>query len=220
MIKRFDFNEAIVSAGLFGFLVMTTVSGLVTTYGSQDAINLIRLIAAAIVSIATAFAVGRLRLPRSVVISLVLYLFVFLYAVAVASITGGFNIVAQSLVLDFIVAMCGIILFGTQFHESTCVLPSVFGRLFTFYATGAFLLTFVLGGFVFEFPPRFVFEVFSDDLGREENYSLMMTSFFMLAALFSSTGVVRSGLRIYKMIYFTFLLLFLLLSVLGGGEAN
>ena len=219
-MRLFFLKEMILSAGLFGFLALTTVSGLVTTYGSQDAINLIRLIAAAIVSIATAFAVGRLRLPRSVVISLVLYLFVFLYAVAVASITGGFNIVAQSLVLDFIVAMCGIILFGTQFHESTCVLPSVFGRLFTFYATGAFLLTFVLGGFVFEFPPRFVFEVFSDDLGREENYSLMMTSFFMLAALFSSIGVVRSGLRIYKMIYFTFLLLFLLLSVLGGGRGE
>ena len=219
-MRLFFLKEMILSAGLFSFLALTTVSGLVTTYSSQDAVYFIRLIAAAIVSIATALSVGRLRLSRSVVISLVLYLFVFLYVVAVASITGGFNIVVQSLALDFFVSLCGIVLFGTKFHESTRVFPSVFLRLFTFYAIGAILLTFVLGGFVFALPPRFVFDVFSDEIGREENYSLMMTSFFMLAAIFSSIGFVRSGLIIYKIIYLISLLLFLLLSVLGGGRGE
>jgi hypothetical protein len=219
-LKLLSLKETIVSAGLFSFLVLTTVSGLVTTYGSQDAIYLIRLIAAVIVSIATAFVVVRLRFSRSVVISVVLYLFVFLYAVAVASITGGLQIIVQSLAIDFIVALCGIVLFGTQLHESTRILPNEFLRLFTLYAIGAFLLTFAFGGFVFELPPRFVFDVFSDELGREENYSLMMTSFFMLAAIFASIGVVRSGLNIHGTIYFVLLLLFLLLSVLGGGRGE
>ena len=191
-----------------------------TTYSSQHAIYLIRLIAAAIFLIATVYTSIRLCFSRSVVISVILYLFAFLYAIAVASLTGALQIVVQSLATDFTVTLCAIILFGTQLNQSTRIFPNEFLRLFSFYAIGAFLMTFISGGFVLEIPPRFIFDVFSDEIGREENYSLMMTSSFMLAAIFASIGAARSGLNINGTIYFVFLLLFLLLSILGGARGE
>jgi hypothetical protein len=213
-------KETIVSVGVYCFFVLTTVSGLVTTYGSREAIYLIRLIAVVFVSIATLLAVARSRIARSVAISLVLYLFAFLYAIDAAIVTGGLEVAGQSLVVDFIVSICGIILFGTQFHASTRVFPCEFLKLFVYYAIGSFLLTCIFGGFAFELPLRFVFDVGSDLIGREENYSLGMTSFFMLASIFASIGIVRSGLNIRGLIYFSLLFLFLFLSILGGGRGE
>lgn len=219
-MKRNSLDDTILLSGLFSFLVLITASGLITTYTSHYAVYLIRLIAATFVSIATAFTIVRLRFPRTLAISLVLYMFAFIYAVAAATLTGGFQFISQSLAIDFILSFCGIVLFGTQFNIATRVLPDAILPLFMFYSMGAFLLTFITGGVIIGLPPQFVFDVASDDLGRAETYNLMLTSYFMLAAIFAASGFARFGLNARGSIYFILLLLFLVLSILGGGRGE
>jgi len=213
-------ESRVVSVGIFCFVVLTTISGLVTTYESRDAIHLFRLIAAMFVLIATLFVFARFRIARPALISLFLYLFVFLYATIAASFSGGLEISGQSMPVDFLISLCGLVLFCARFYESGRVLSDEILVPLMAYAIGVCLLTLVFGGFTLDFPPRFVFEVASDEIGREENYSLGITSFFIFASIFASIGFSRSGISFKGFIYFTLLLFFLFFSFLGGGRGE
>lgn len=213
-------ESKILSVGIFGFLVLTTISGLVTTYEAREAIYLFRLIAAGFVLIATIFVVFKLHIPKVVAVALFCYFFGIIYATSAAAISGGLEVSGQYMLVDFVVPLCGIVLFGARFNESVQVFSEKFLNFFLVYAVFALLLTIIFGGVSLQFPPRFIFEVGSDEIGREENYSLGITSFYVLASIAASIGIVRSGISFRGMIYLFLMLLFLFLSVLGGGRGE
>lgn len=208
------------STGMFWLLVLATVSGLVTTYSSQDVIRLVRLLAGAFVLLAVISAFARARYSRLVLISFGLYVVAFVYAIAVSVVTGGLEIAGSSMVLDFCVTTCAIVLFGTQYHRSSRVFSSKFVTWVSLYAIVGILMTYIFGGFALGFPPRFVFEVASDEIGREETYSLMLTGFFSIASIFSTVGVLRCGFGIRGSLYGVLTLLFVAFSFLAGGRGE
>lgn len=213
-------ESRILSVGIFCFVVLTTISGLVTTYETREVIYLFRMMAAGFVLIATIFVFFKLHIPKIVAVALSCYFFGFIYATFVAAISGGLEVSGQYMLLDFVVPLCGIVLFGARFNESTQVFSDSFLNLFLVYAVVAFLLTVIFGGVAIQLPPKFIFEVGSDEIGREENYSLGVTSFYVLASIAASVGVVRSGMSFRSVTYLFLLLLFLFLSVLGGGRGE
>lgn len=207
-------------SGVFWLLVLTTISGLVTTYSSREVIEVFRVIAGAIVVFAVIRVFRKVRVSQSLMVALGLYLVAFFYAVAVAGLTNGLEVTGPNLLLDFAITGCAIVLFAAQFHLSGYVFPARFIVWFSIYGVSGILLTYLLGGLTLDLPPQFVFEVGSDQIGREETYSLMLTGFFSIAAIFATVGMLRSGFGYRGLRYGLLTLLFLALAVLAGGRGE
>jgi hypothetical protein len=82
------------------------------------------------------------------------------------------------------------------------------------------VVVYLLGGLIFEFPPKFIYQVASDVINREETYSLSLTGIFSISIIFSIFKFIDSTALFWKLNYFFLFLLFNYLAFLAGGRGE
>ena len=212
--------QSTVSIALFFYLVLTTVSGWVTTYASLETIHLIRLFAAGLVFTSATIAVTAPNVKQLVVVSLAAYSLTSMYAVITASLSGSLVVAWAQFPIDLIICVYGLILYSARQSISYKVFPDSHIVLYIIYAFVMLALTFIHDGIYLDFPPHFIFDVGSDAIERQETYSLGLTSFFAIASILSTMGLLRAKNSIEWLVYLCCILIFFICSLLSGGRGE
>lgn len=184
------------------FFMIVTINNTVVTIQSYEIIMLIRIVLTVLLS---ASFIIILYKGSYYISSFFIWLFLLLYYLLL---TYVFSFEPDlTYVLDFIIVIAGVFVLLQNF-----MLAGFDERKFTYFILFYFILTVILiiatNGFLSYVPPKFSFSYGSTLIGREEDYSLGLTSFFGITAIVFIYGFVNK----YK--YSKLLLLLSLLSII------
>lgn len=206
--------------GLVAFLILVSISGAITTFAAQSLIVYLRLFAGfvllgSVLSVFFMYGVNKAQIYALYVFALLLSYGAILSVFMGAGSTGFVNIER-----DFLVGILGVMVLGGHFSDDDNSI--LLARVYCFYAVFVLLFTVWLGGLTLDFPPTFRFEYIASSIGaaEEQTYSLGISNFFGLAAVaaaFLASREVRKGLSFLGV---CMVVLFLLLSMLGGGRGE
>ncbi|SDH43565.1 O-antigen ligase [Variovorax sp. OV700] len=211
-----------VTLGLASFFLLATLNTAVTSDESQRLVLFLRpFLVGVVIACIIANAIKRGITPRGF-IGIAIYLLAVLYGIAAASLNNSLSLVLDSLFIDVPMALSGIYLLSAvgNLDDNRQFIQDEQAKFFVYYPFIAVLVTAVVGGFIFEIPPRFNFEYGSDQLGQDVVYSLGLTNFYGLATIAAAYLNIRSKTRLRSILMTVLMLFFLALSLLGGGRGE
>ena len=211
-----------VTLGLASFVLLATLNTAVTSDESQRLVLLLRpFLAGTVILCIIANAIKRGITARGF-IGMAIYLLAVLYGIAAASLNNSLSLVLDSLFIDVPMTMSGIYLLSAVGNrdDSGQFIQDEQVKFFVYYPVIAVFVTAAVGGFIFEFPPRFNFEYGSGQIGQDVVYSLGLTNFYGLATIAAAYLTIRSETRSRSILMTVFMLFFLVLSLMGGGRGE
>ncbi|MDP3959229.1 MAG: hypothetical protein Q8Q26_04005 [Pseudorhodobacter sp.] len=200
------------------FLILSTVGFSTTTIASRIYIDSIRTIAIfitplliAILLLAQPAIIGKFSLAS------LLYAFFLTYGSALAVLNEGFEHVSGDIMRNVVVTLVVIFIFSTW---NTRIFTEKIVMRFMIYVIFTFLVTVYLGGFVFSYPFKFMFDYSTEQTGQQILYSQGISKFYGLGAV-AATFLALNKQSIFGGSTLWLLALFLLvLSLLGGGRGD
>lgn len=203
------------------FLVLTTISGVVTTNTSQSVVFWVRGIVAALLVFHIVMLTLRLGISRFQLVVVFVFWVLAAYALIRALMLRTFDLGVTNFAQDSLVIVIGLLAFGYLARPNE--VRGSFASIFLFYAVAVFFGTVFLGGFVAELPPRFVFEFSANELNRsvEQTYSLGVSRFFGFAGVVAAFCVACEWKSLpTRALGVGLCLVFLFLSFMGGGRGE
>lgn len=206
---------------LASFIVLATMSGVITTIYSQVLIVGARAAVAVLLAVQVILLLGCYGIRKQSILALGFFLILLSHGVLLGALNGSIGIGSVNLVQDLLVVAFGVVAFGFVNEESG--IQDKMATFFSFYALAVLLFTFLIGGLSLNFPPQFLFEFSAAELGREteQTYSLGVSRFFGFAAVvtaFCVSHVWRS--RAFVVMGVGLSLVYILLSFVGGGRGE
>ncbi len=216
-----DANQKEISRAVFLFLVLTTISGVVTTNLSQPVIVSARGIVAGLLVAQVTRLIVRFGVSKSQLSLVFLFLALLIYAMLRSLMLDAFDIGVINLTQDSLVIVSGLLVFGYLLKPSD--VSGDLASIFLLYALIVVFGTVFVGGLSVDLLPRFVFEHSADELNRslEQTYSLGVSRFFGFAAVVAAFCVAYKWKRLSgKALGLGLCLVFLSLSLMGGGRGE
>lgn len=212
--------SAIKSPSIFWLLILVTISGFTTSYSSNDVIWIIKVILMNLIIGVIIYILSLGVYSKSLILSIGLCLFLFTYNFFGGVINGVELIRWSQNFMDLTITLCAVILFSHQHKIHNYIIPKEISNYFIVYVLFMLVVVYLLGGLIFEFPPKFIYQVASDVINREETYSLSLTGIFSISIIFSIFKFIDSTALFWKLNYFFLFLLFNYLAFLAGGRGE
>ncbi|MCM2558502.1 hypothetical protein NDQ41_07290 [Alcaligenes faecalis] len=212
-------NKSLISIGLFCYFLLSLSPGLITTHLSFSIIKVWQIGLLAILAFSLLTSAIYLQVTQLLFYSLLFLCFIFLYPSLLGGIFGGFQIYQPNLPLDFFLTLIGIILISERHRNETNILSSKISKTLITFGFISFLLTVLIGGFQFLPYPKFIYEHGSSLIGREEDYSLPMTNWYIFLSLVSAS-LYNQQRSFSNLTYLFFSALFFFFAFLSGGRGE
>ena len=203
--------------GIFSFFIMISVGYVSTNNYSRSFIEPLRLASEIGVILSLAIIFSTSKLCHRHLTGLTLYIFSLVIGISRAVLNGTIEIGSTSLLVNVIITVCGILLLS---YQSSNICSIKFAKLFIVYISAGFLLTIFIGGLEFTPIPHFNFDYEAGLNSMETLYSQEMSRFFGFGAMAAAFLAINAGGKWVKYFYFSLVLLFLLLSLLGGARGD
>jgi hypothetical protein len=215
--KYFSKYDKLSMLGIMSFLIVISISNISTTYTSYLVIEIVRVLAALMMLICSFAMIWIKKIKYKSIIFFTLYLLFIVYSIFLSIFNGSFEIGKYNIAVNIFITIIGLFLLNSS---SVNVINYVISKYYVYYAMCALIIIIAAGGLVWEAVPRFVYEVASDEIGREENYSLGISNFFGFAALAAASNIFQYK-EIKNILFFSFIcFVFMGLSFLGGGRGE
>ncbi len=214
-----QFNKSLISIGLFCYFLLSLSPGLITTHLSFSIIKIWQVGLLAILAFSLLTSAIYLQVTQLLFHSLLFLFFIFLYPSLLGGIFGGFQLYLPNLPLDFFLTLIGIILISERHRNETNILSPKISKALIIFGLISFLLTFLIGGFQLFPYPKFIYEYGSSLIGREEDYSLPMTNWYIFLSLVSAS-LYSQQRSLSNSIYLFFSALFFFFALLSGGRGE
>jgi hypothetical protein len=203
--------------GMFSFFIMISIGYISTNNYSRFFIEPLRAASEICVILSLIAILYKSKLGHRHLIGLTLYIFSLVIAISHAVLNESIGIGSTGLLVNTIITVCGILLLG---YQSSNIFSIRFARLFIAYISIGILLTVFIGGLEFTPVPHFNFEYETGVNSMETLYSQEMSKFFGLGAMAAAFLAIKACGRWAKYFYFSLVLVFLLLSLLGGARGD
>lgn len=182
----------------------------------RQVIEVVRLIAGVTVMFLLIILLSKMnRMNRRFLLSLYIYLTLFSYGLILAVINGGLEHVITRLPMNVAITVMGLFIFSGLRETS----HKEVAKWFLKYSAVMLILTYVYGGLILSYPPRFHFEYVSTAFVGEVLYSQGVSSFFGLSAVIA-VYVAFFHVDKGRIWYMALALVFLGLSLLGGARGD
>ncbi|MDZ4076341.1 MAG: hypothetical protein U1E04_16500 [Hylemonella sp.] len=213
--------ESIAFLGLFFFLFLSTIDGILTTSESLDYILLIRHVSwAGLFSCVFVLILFARRSFDDVWECSAPLLVLLVWAGAATYIYSRHFYEPSDFVYVLIASIQGVMGACLLGMSRTSMLSDVLRRFFNVYGVLAFLLILISDGLSFEYPAKFNFAELSDMFGGQVLYSQGMSRLFGIVAIFFALGLASSAKGYQYLIYGFLLLGSLVLCLLGGARGE
>lgn len=209
-----------VFVGLMAFLVLVSISGAITTFAMQSVVFYLRFIAGFILLAGIFFVLFHFGIKRVQIYALYVFALLFSYGALLSIFMGSASTGFVNVERDFLIGVLGVMVLGSFVADNDNSKALV--RIYCIYAVVVLLVTIWLGGLTLEFPPMFRFEYIASSLGaaEEQTYSLGVSNFFGFSAISAALLASREKSKGLAFFGLCFVLLFLMLSMLGGGRGE
>ncbi|QBH19142.1 hypothetical protein EYC51_06385 [Alcaligenes faecalis] len=214
-----QFNKFLISIGLFCYFLLSLSPGLITTHLSFSIIKVWQIGLLAILTFSLLTSAIYLQVTQLLFYSLLFLCFIFLYPSLLGGIFGGFQLYQPNLPLDFFLILIGIILISERHRNETNILSSKISKSLIAFGIISFLMTVLIGGFQFLPYPKFIYEYGSSLIGREEDYSLPMTNWYIFLSLVSAS-LYNQQRSFSNFTHLFFSALFFFFAFLSGGRGE
>lgn len=206
--------------GLLSYLILISISGLATSSELFNILEIIRILSLLVTLIAVFYTIVYLPIGRITLYSLLIWLLLLNYSFLIAGLSGGVTIYSYSLFLiDFLIIGSGLILVCQKFHIEGTIIDEVDLLNYLIYAIISVLLLVLFNGLIFDGSIKFIFDIGSELIGREETYSLGITNFFMIAVI-ATISYMNKNIGLSRLLLFIFTFIFFILGVMGGGRGE
>lgn len=214
-----QFNKSLISIGLFCYFLLSLSPGLITTHLSFSIIKVWQIGLLAILALSLLTSAIYLQVTQLLFYSLLFLCFIFLYPSLLGGIFGGFQLYQPNLPLDFFLTLIGIILISERHRNETNILSPKISKALIAFGLISFSLTVLIGGFQLLPYPKFIYEYGSSLIGREEDYSLPMTNWYIFLSLVSAS-LYNQQRSFSNFTYLFFSALFFFFAFLSGGRGE
>ena len=203
-------------AGIFCFLILISISSLVTNQTSRLVIISVRLlsIVGILVSVAILFFIKKINYTQ--LTAMVLYVSFFLYGILMSVFNGAFEVGQQGLLRNAIVTISGLSLIA---QNTIYPLPDKLAKHYVWYVFIGLCATIAVGGIDLTFPPHFIFD-YKLDSNVNILYSQGMSKFFGFGAVAAAYMISKSQTTIKNLLLLITVLVLLSLSLLGGARGD
>ena len=212
-------NKSLISIGLFCYFLLSLSPGLITTHLSFSIIKVWQVGLLAVLAFSLLTSAIYLQVTQLLFYSILFLFFIFLYPSLLGGVFGGFQLYQTNLPLDFFLTLIGIILISERYRNETNILSPQISKSLIAFGLITFLLTVLIGGFQFLPYPKFIYEYGSSLIGREENYSLPMTNWYIFLSLVSAS-LYNQQKSFSNFTYLFFSTLFFFFAFLSGGRGE
>lgn len=216
-MKIHEIRKNALHYGIFSFFIMISIGYISTNNYSRFFIEPIRVISEISVVLSLVVILYKSQLCHKHLIGLSLYVFLLAIGISHAVLNESIEIGSTGLLVNVIITVCGILLLGYQDHDICSIR---FARWFIVYITAGTLLMILIGGLEFTPVPHFNFDYEAGVNSMETLYSQEMSKFFGFGAMAAAFLAINGSGRRIKYFYFSLVLVFLLLSLLGGARGD
>lgn len=218
MNKLFKHHPSSIATALI--LVVTTIGLASTTNFSRSIIEPARILAGAGAILFTIIAIGRGFAQKSInFTSIFILLLIISYGLLLSFLNGSFYIAEYNIIDNLLIITLFTI---TLSMHKGAILSERYSKYIFSVSLITFLITLSIGGFIIDYPPRFVFEYYSSSINSfsDQVYSQGISKFYGLSAIISAFLWARSQKNSVKIFYGSLSILFLALSILGGARGD
>jgi len=207
-----------IEVSLFLAFFVTTIGLATTTHSSRFVIEMGRQVGVVLL-IVLFFGLVWLDhgFKRSALLGVVANVGLWAFGLFLAVLNGSVDLVSPTLIRD--VSLGLVFLYFLSSSDSLPV-SRLMAWLVLIYGALVFLLTVIVGGFEFSYPPRFYFEYSSDLVEKNVVYSQGVSKFYVFAAIAAIYLVFKESCRWLSIGLGFFTVIFLLLSLLGGARGD
>jgi hypothetical protein len=201
---------------VLAYLIMVIVAMSTTTTASRTFIEIIRLLAAAILiaGVLRLLVKGKnLASQRNIALTCIAFI---VCGIGLQVAQQGYSAELTNSFYNLIIISVGASAFN---YSDRCEFFEGVGKYLVIFVFVIFVLTLSADGLILEFPPRFNLEYLSDG-NREEIYSLGLSQFFGIGGVVSAFLATRVKSILKINIYIGASIFFILLSLLGGGRGD
>ncbi|MCX7256390.1 MAG: hypothetical protein NTZ64_06535 [Polaromonas sp.] len=216
-MKIHEIRKNALHYGMFSFFIMISIGYISTNNYSRFFIEPTRLISEISVVLFLGLILYKSKLCHKHLIGLSLYVFLLTLGISHAMLNGSIEIGSTGLLVNVIITVCGILLLGYQ-DSNICSIR--FAKWFIVYISAGTLLMVLIGGLEFTPVPHFNFDYEAGVNSMETLYSQEMSKFFGFGAMAAAFLAINGSGRQIKYFYFSLVLVFLLLSLLGGARGD
>ncbi len=216
-MSRLSFKKnTIISIAVVSFIIAVTAAFPQTTPGMRSVSEGVRILALILLCGSVLALTAKLRLQMASRVSVFTFIFYFSYGLFWAVIFGGHVTALKFLPLTLIIVSLGLLIFS----QRTTILGQFEAKILVIYVAAFFLLTVALGGFLFEYPPRFMFQIQTGNHGSTVAYGQGVTKFFGIGAILAAflCSQEKNIATRWALIVLTFI--FLVISLLGGARGD
>ncbi|WP_313223436.1 hypothetical protein [Stutzerimonas nitrititolerans] len=204
-------------SGIFCFLVVSTLSNIVTTELSYSLIVQARVVfLCAFMALAIICFVFSPQKLFAVFLTLLGFLIV-IYSALNSVITVSHLVWVGAYIVDTLLILSLLLLLGSS---SGAILPVSAAKFFVGYAVLVIVFTFLCGGFLMALPPKLNLEYASSLIGRVEDYSLLWSGFFGYSAIAATFLLAGKHRFMYVLLVLLLVVLFLVMCFMGGGRGE
>lgn len=212
-------SDLILIVGFCAVLVVATLGLATTTSLSRQLIEPFRAICFFLAVTLFAFHVLGVRgLKNTFLYGAFLLVLLYSYGVLLSASHSGFSMVEDGFVRDFVISLL-LLYFVAHLDGVGAETSHLIAKFLLLYVLFVFALTVFSGGFVFSYPPRFVYEYSSDERGRLVQYSQGVSKIYALGAIASGFAFLRSS-GAWAVLAISLAFIFILLSFLGGARGD
>jgi hypothetical protein len=205
---------------VFYFLVLITISGLVTTIVSYQIVYALRIILAAINVAYVVWLAVFWGVTKNCLISLSVCVTMFLSSNFIANLNSvPMDRWVQNFA-DFGITAIGIFLFSAQHSRQNKIISDKMVSIYIYYTVVGICGLIFTDGLALDPFPRFVFSYEQSMTGKDGGYSLMLTSFFSISAIFSMIGILQARTTAFVFMYYILALFLCSLSGFAGGRGE
>lgn len=209
-------TQKLYSMILFLFFFVVTISMVTTSQGSRVIIEQARFISILLLGIGLVLSIFLTKVSYKNVFSLIVIVSFFNFGYLLSLVHGGLISNSLTMITILIVFIGNYLLHLSEIE----VFKYKFARWFIIYAVTVLIITIVTKGLVFTPIPVFIFEYASDTFDGNVLYSQGTSQFYGYSALASASLIAVQNTKIKKNILILLMLLFILLSFLGGARGD
>ncbi len=216
--KISDKFKSLHSMATLAFLIACTVGYSTTLISSRIYVDILRNAAICILPILILLLIkARPTIIIKFLFAFLIYIWFLLYGGSLAVIKGGMPHVLDNFLRDTLITIVGIFIFSTGENE---IINTKVAEKFLIYILISLIYTVYIGGFIADYPYRFIFEFTTDLSGNKVSYSQGISKLYGLGAIAAIFLAFNINNTISKFIYFSIGLFLIVISLFGGGRGD
>lgn len=205
------------SFGIFTFLVLISIGFLTTNNESRLFVDTIRYAATLGCLIFILLDLVKWRTKGAFVYGFFVFVILLLDGLIFASINESLDIGTANIIRDILVVSIGVAIFSNAERRANEI---QIARFYLWYVFLGLFLTWLVGGVVLNFPPKFAFDYASDSIGLNIAYSQGISRFFGFGAIASVYISNQSAKNIKKIFWLLMTGLLVMLAIAGGARGD